>query len=390
MLGLMQQQKLMLSSIIRHAARQHGQSEVVSFMSDGTVRRATYLELERRCRRLAKALTGPLGVQFGDRVGTLAWNDYRHFELYYGVSGTGAVLNTVNVRLAPEDVAYVIKHAGSRVLFVDPSLIPLLQAVVQQVAQNVQHVVILADKPVDVGLPAGIELHCYEDLIARSDEDYQWLEFDEELASVLTYTSGTTGRPKGVLYSHRASMLQSYAVNSADVFGLRAVDRVLPCASMYHATAWTLPYSAPMVGASLILPGRLLDGANLYRMIESESVTFALGVPTIWMGFLDYLDGAGQQISTMKRVLSGGSAVTRPLIERFRKYGVRVDHAWGMTECGPVTAYNAPVPATARLDGDAYVELTLRQGRPFLAPTSRLSMMKEKSCRATARRLARC
>jgi acyl-CoA synthetase (AMP-forming)/AMP-acid ligase II len=226
-------------------------------------------------------------------------------------------------------------------------------------------VVVLSDKPVKVKLPAGIEVHCYEELMARSDENYEWPQFDEESGSVLTYTSGTTGRPKGVLYSHRQSMLQAYAVNCADVFGLRAVDRILPCASMYHATAWTLPYSAPMVGASLILPGRSLDAASLYKMAETERVTFAFGVPTIWMGFLDYLKETGQTVTTMKRVLSGGSAVTRPLIERFLEHGVRVDHAWGMTECGPVTAFNAPVAATADLKGEEWMELRVRQGRPF-------------------------
>jgi acyl-CoA synthetase (AMP-forming)/AMP-acid ligase II len=364
MLGLMQHQKLLLSTVITHAARQHAKGEVVSFMSDGTVHRTNYFDLERRCRRLAKVVRS-LGVAPGDRVGSLAWNDYRHFELYYGVSGTGAILNTVNVRLAPEDVGYVINHAGSSVLFVDASLKGLMENVADLVKDTVRHVVILSAKPIDIHLPPGIEVHCYEELMAASDEDYVWPEFDEESGSVLTYTSGTTGRPKGVLYSHRQSLLQSYAVNSADVFGLRAVDRILPCASMYHATAWTLPYSAPMVGASLILPGRSLDPPSLYRIVEGERVTFGLGVPTIWMGFLDYLSETGQKITTMKRVLAGGSALTRPLIERFTAQGVRVDHAWGMTECGPVTAYNAPVAETANLTGEDHIELRLRQGRPF-------------------------
>jgi fatty-acyl-CoA synthase len=359
----MQRHELMLSSIIRHAARQHGGSEVVSFMADGVVHRINYFDLERRCRRLAGSMQG-LGVCFGDRVGTLAWNDFRHFELYYGVSGTGAVLNTVNVRLADDDVAYVINHADSKVLFVDPSLIPLLRRIAPLVRDTVRHVVVMSDQATDPDLPTGMQVHCYEELMARGDDSYVWPEFDEDSASVLTYTSGTTGRPKGVLYSHRATMLQSYAVNGADAFGLRAVDRILSCASMYHATAWTLPYSAPMVGASIVLPGRRLDGANLYRMIEGERVTFAFGVPTIWAGFFDHLRSTGGQLSTLKRVLAGGAPMTRLLIETFREYGVRAETQWGMTEC-VLTAYNAPVAATVDFEGDALIEMMLRQGRPL-------------------------
>ena len=287
MLGLMQRYPLLISSLIVHAARHRGGTEVVSNLGGPTLHRTTYAEVERRSRRLAGAL-GKLGVGLGDRVATLAWNDFRHLELYYGVSGMGAVCHTVNPRLSTEDIAFIMTDAKDSILFADPSFAALLTEIAPAVSPCVRAVVLLTDEAGmrDVALPPSMRLYCYETLLAEADEDYAWPEFDENTASALCYTSGTTGRPKGVLYSHRATMLHTYAGNSAEVFGIRSVDRVLPAASMYHACAWGLPYCATMVGAALILPGRHLDGASLYRMLESERVTMTAGVPTIWLGLL--------------------------------------------------------------------------------------------------------
>src|SRR5271166_2122549 len=282
MQGLMQRYPLLISSLIVHAARHRGDAEVISNLGGPSLHRTTYAEVERRSRRLARVLA-KLGVGLGDRVATLAWNDYRHLELYYGVSGMGAVCHTVNPRLSADDIAFILTDAQDCIIFADPSFA----------------VVLLADAKgmKDIELAPGMRLYCYETLLAEADEDYVWPEFDENTASALCYTSGTTGRPKGVLYSHRATMLHTYAGNSAETFGIRSVDRILPAASMYHACAWGLPYCATMVGAALILPGRHLDGASLFRMLESERVTMTAGVPTIWLGLLAHLRSSGERLT---------------------------------------------------------------------------------------------
>ncbi|MDI3306934.1 MAG: long-chain-fatty-acid--CoA ligase [Acetobacteraceae bacterium] len=363
MLGLMQRHPLLLSSIIAHAARHHASAEVVSVLSDGSIHRTNYAEVERRARRLARVLQN-LGVQPGDRIATLAWNDHRHLELYYGVSGMGAVCHTVNPRLAPDDIAFIMQDAADTLLFADAGFAPLVAGIVPHVP-SLRAVVALCDAEAmpALDLPAGMALHAYEALMAAADEDYAWPEFDENTASALCYTSGTTGRPKGVLYSHRSSMLHAYAANMADYFALRATDRVLPAASMYHATGWALPYCAPMAGAALILPGRQLDGAGLVRLLNEERATFSAGVPTIWLGVLQHLQATGMRLTTLRRVVSGGSAVPRVVFEGLDAHGVEVQQGWGMTETSPLVTCNAPKPATLDLPAEAAMRLRLKQGR---------------------------
>ena len=365
MQGLMQLQPLLVSSIIRHAARHHGSTEVVSQMSETVRHRTNYAAIEQRSRRLARVLQG-LAVRFGDRVGTLAWNTYRHLELFYAISGSGAVCHTVNPRLAQHDIEYIINHGGDSVLFADPSFAALVRSIAPAIREQVRAVVIMttpSEMP-ELDLPAGMVLHCYEALMAEADEDFIWPQFDENTASALCYTSGTTGQPKGVLYSHRSTLLHAYAANSADAFAMRAADRVLPGAPLYHAAAWSVPYTVPMAGAALILPGRHLDGASLVRLLNEERVSMTAAVPTVWLGVLAYLRESGQRLTHLKRIFSGGSAVPRAMVEGFAEYGVEVQQGWGMTETSPLVSVYAPSAATAGLSGEAETRLRLKQGRP--------------------------
>jgi len=364
MLGLMQQQPLMIASIIKHAARHHGATEVVAKLTDGRIHRYTYADAEQRARRLVRALE-QLGVRPGDRVATLAWNDHRHFEIYYAVSGMGAIVHTVNPRLAPEDIVYIIGHAEDAVLFADPAFAPLVAAIVPALPR-LRAVVVMTDagSMPALALPGSAQLLCYEDLIAASDASYAWPEFDENTASALCYTSGTTGRPKGVLYSHRSTLLHAYACAVPDVLGIRATDRVMPIVPMFHANAWGIPYVAPMAGAALVMPGRHLDGASVHGLMDAERVTASAGVPTVWLGLLHHLESTGARLASLERLLCGGSACPSVLIETFRdKYGVRVGHGWGMTETSPVAAVNAAKPETEPLEGDAAVRQRAKQGR---------------------------
>ncbi|HSU05437.1 MAG TPA: long-chain fatty acid--CoA ligase [Acetobacteraceae bacterium] len=365
MLGLMQQQPLLVSSIIRHAARYHGGAEVVSQMNETTRHRTTYATLERRSRRLARVLHA-LGVKPGDRVGTLAWNTYRHLELFYAISGSGAVCHTINPRLAQQDIKYIITHAGDSVLFVDASFAELTETIAPAIGGCVHAVVMMTaseDMP-EMNLPAGIALHCYETLMQAADEDFDWPIFDENTAGALCYTSGTTGQPKGVLYSHRSTVLHAYAANTADAFGLRAVDRMMPGAPMFHAAAWSVPYTVPMVGAALILPGRHLDPASLVTLLNDERVTMTGAVPTVWLAVLGYLGETGQRLPHLRRIFSGGSAVPRAMIEGFAGYGIEVQHGWGMTETSPLVSAFAPMPNVADCTGEPAIRVRLKQGRP--------------------------
>jgi fatty-acyl-CoA synthase len=365
MLGLMQRQPLMISAVLRHAARHHGGTEIVSKDADGAIHRTTWVGLERRARQLVRVLT-MLGIGAGDRVGTLAWNTARHLEIYYAAPGMQAICHTVNPRLHPDDIAYIINDAGDRIVFADTSFTELIATIAPQVAEGVQAMVMLTDAAhmPDIALPPGMRLLCYDELVASADDNYLWPEFDENTASSLCYTSGTTGRPKGVLYSHRSTLIHGYAVNMADVLAIRAVDRVLPVVPMFHVNAWGIPYAAAMAGAALVLPGRHLDGASLAALMNQERVTMAAGVPTVWLGLLSHLRGNGERLATVRRIITGGSACPPLLIDAFEdEYGVTMQHAWGMTELSPVGTFNQPKSEQVESDTAARRRHMLKQGR---------------------------
>ncbi len=344
MLGLMQDRPLMIADIIRHAARHHGSTDIVSRLIDGRIHRTDYRTLERRAARLAGVLQR-LGVRPGDRVATLAWNSYRHMELYYAISGMGAVCHTVNPRLSADDIAYILNDARDGVLFADLSFVALMEQALPLLAGHLRTVVLLADaaEMVDLARPAGIDLLCYETLMDAADEDFAWPVFDERTASGLCYTSGTTGRPKGVLYSHRSTVLHAMAANGAAVFGLRPGDRAMPVVPMFHVNGWGSAYTAPAAGAALVMPGRHLDGPSVATLMNAERVSVSAGVPTVWLGLLAHLRASGERLETVKRLIIGGSACPPALIEAFdREYGVTVEHAWGMTETSPLGTFNTP------------------------------------------------
>jgi acyl-CoA synthetase (AMP-forming)/AMP-acid ligase II len=364
MFGLMQTRPLMISSIIEHAALNHATTEVVSKTVEGTLHRYTYADAERRMRQLAKVLV-KLGVRSTDRVATLAWNGFRHLEIYYAAPGMGAMYHTINPRLGVEDIAFIIEDAQDCVLFAETSFTALLTALAPRMP-SVKAVVMMtdADHMPDVPLAPGMALYCYEDLMAAADDDFAWPLLDERTASGLCYTSGTTGKPKGVLYSHRSTVLHAMAITTADVMGLRAVDRVMPVVPMFHVNAWGIPFAAPLVGATLIMPGRHLDGASVAALMNEERVTFSAGVPTIWLGLLQHLRATGTRLETVKRLVIGGSACPPMLIDAFgHEYGITVDHAWGMTETSPLGTYNQAKASDATLSEEARALRRLNQGR---------------------------
>ena len=333
--GLMMQPPLLISSLLVHAERHHGEQEIVSRRVEGDIHRQTYRELAVRSRRMAKAL-GALGVQAGDRVGTLAWNGHRHMELYYAVSGSGAVLHTFNPRLHPDQVVYIADHAEDQVLFFDLTFLPLVEAIAPR-ARHINAFVAMTDR---AHMPAASkidQLLCYEDLLEAQSDGYDWPSFDENLASSLCYTSGTTGNPKGVLYSHRSTVLHTFAIALPDALNCSARDTILPVVPMFHVNAWGLPYAACMVGAKMVFPGPGLDGKSLHELFEAEKVTLSAGVPTVWQGLLGYVEANGLKFSTMRRSVIGGSACPPAMIRKFAEvYDVQVLHAWGMTEMSPV------------------------------------------------------
>ncbi len=333
--GLMMQEPLLISSLLVHAERHHGEQEVVSRRVEGDLHRTTYRELAARSRRMAKALAAR-GVQPGQRVATLAWNGYRHMELYYAVSGSGAVLHTLNPRLHPDHVVYIADHAEDQVLFFDMTFLPLVEAIAGRV-KTIKTFVAMTDRahmPKDSKIP---NLLCFEDLIEAHDAAFDWPTFDENVASSLCYTSGTTGNPKGVLYSHRSTVLHTFAIALPDALNCSARDTILPVVPMFHVNAWGLPYAACMMGAKLVFPGPGLDGKSLHDLFESERVTLSAGVPTVWQGLLGFVEANGLKFSTMRRTVIGGSACPPAMMQAFQeRYDVQVIHAWGMTEMSPV------------------------------------------------------
>jgi acyl-CoA synthetase (AMP-forming)/AMP-acid ligase II len=359
--GLMQQTPLLISSIVRYAAAAHGTREIVSRQIDGPIFRYDYAGLARRAEQAAKALQA-LGVRPGDRVSSLAWNTHRHLELFFAVPGFGAVLHTANPRLFDDQIVYTINHAESRVLLFEKNLLALVERLAPQLS-TVKTFVMLTDQT--QGEPGAVDALCYETLLAAEAPGLDWPSFDENAAAVLCYTSGTTGDPKGVLYSHRAIVLHAMGAGLAAAFGFTAFDVVMPCSSLYHATAWGLPFVAPICGSKLVLPGERMDGASLHELIEAEGVTFSGGVPTIWTLYLAWLEQAGKTAGTLKRVVIGGSAVPESLVRAFRDdYGVDVTHAWGMTETSPLGTLSVPSPEVAAMPAEQQLRYKLKQGRP--------------------------
>lgn len=361
MLGLMQNRPLLISSLIEHAAKQHKDSEIVSRTIEGPIHRYTYADCASRSRKLAKALE-KLGVKTGDRVGTMAFNGYRHVELYFGVSGMGAVCHTVNPRLSAEHVIYILNHAEDKYFFFDLPFVPLLEAVEDKLS-SVEGFVIMTDKDhmPQTKLKNAI---CYEELVEAENDDYVWPDMDENAASALCYTSGTTGNPKGVMYSHRSTVLHAMAGLAVDGIGYSSKDAMMPVVPMFHVNAWGIPYGCAMCGAKMVMPGAQMDGKSLYELMELEQVTLSAGVPTIWMMLLAYVKEAGKQFSSMRRTVIGGSAAPRSMIETFRTvYKVDVLHAWGMTETSPLGTVCWPKKKHEGMSEDDLVTLSLKQGR---------------------------
>jgi 3-(methylthio)propionyl---CoA ligase len=356
MLGLMQDRPLLIASLIEFADRYHGSTEIVSRTVEGPIHRYTYTDAHARARRLAKALRR-LGVGEGDRIGTFGWNGYRHFEVYFAVSGIGAVCHTINPRLFGEQIAYIVNHAEDRFIFFDLTFAPLV-AQLRPHCPKVEAWVAMTDPAhMPESVPDGL---CFEELVAAENDDLEWPLLDENAASSLCYTSGTTGNPKGVLYSHRSTVLHSYGAALPDAMNLSARDTILPVVPMFHANAWGIPYAAPLVGAKLVFPGAALDGKSVYELFEAEQVTFSAGVPTVWFGVLQYLEQTGQRLGTLKRTVIGGSACPPAMIRSLEGLGVEVLHAWGMTEMSPL---GVVCQAKRALGEEARLALKAKQGR---------------------------
>ncbi|MEA3195008.1 MAG: 3-(methylthio)propionyl---CoA ligase [Betaproteobacteria bacterium] len=355
MQGLMMDMPLLISGLIRHADRHHGATEIVSKTVEGGIHRYTYREAHTRARRLANALK-KLGVRPYDRVATLAWNGFRHYEIYYAVAGSGAVIHTINPRLFPDQIAYIANHAEDKVVFYDTTFAPLIEKLKPQL-KSVQHFI-----PLDAS---------YEKLL--ENDDFEWPTFDENTAACLCYTSGTTGNPKGALYSHRSTMIHAYAAALPDTLNLSAREVVLPVVPMFHVNAWSLPYSCTLVGAKMVFPGPHLDGKSLHELFESEAVTMSAGVPTVWLGLLNYLKQNNLRFSTLKSTVIGGSACPPAMIRAFQDdYGVQVLHAWGMTEMSPLGTAGTLKAKQQKLGKEERYAIQNKQGRAIFGVDMRI------------------
>ncbi len=363
MRGQMMDTPLLITPLIQYAAQYHGDTEIVSRSVEGPIHRYTYAESYARMQRLAHALRR-LGVELGDRVATLAWNGYRHFELYFAVSGIGAVLHTINPRLAPQQIIYVVNHAEDGYIFTDLTFVPLLEAVAEHL-QTVKGVVVMTDAEhmPETKLP---NVLCYEDLLAAEDDSFDWPTFDENTASSLCYTSGTTGNPKGSLYIHRATVLHTFAACGGDCVNLSSNQTVLPAVPMFHVNAWGIPYACAKSGAKLVLPGAQYDGESVFELLDTEKVTISAGVPTIWLMLLQYLEASNKTLEHLQMTLIGGSAVPRSMIDTFEeKYDVRVFQAWGMTEMSPIGTTGNLKARIAALPAEERRAYQQKQGRAF-------------------------
>ena len=361
--GLMMDVPLTITAIMQHADRVNGDSEIVSVTRDNPRHRYRYRDAFRRTRQLANAIAG-WGLAGGDRVATLAWNDYRHFETYYAAACSGYVCHTINPRLFPEQIIYIINHAEDRAVFVDPDFLPLVEAVADK-CPGVEHWVVLTDEAhmPETSLPGAI---CYERLVHGHSDSFDWPELDEQQACALCYTSGTTGNPKGVLYSHRSTLLHAYATLMPDALGISRNDAVLPIVPMFHVNAWGLPYAAPMVGAKIVFPGsKMGDGETLTTLMNEEQVTRSAGVPTVWLNLLAYLRESGKTVASLEQVIVGGAACPLSIMEAFERHGVETRVGWGMTEMSPLGSANASWAARDRYDPETFAKLRQKAGRPI-------------------------
>ncbi|MCC7347377.1 MAG: long-chain-fatty-acid--CoA ligase [Variibacter sp.] len=361
MLGLMQDWPLRVHRLIDHAARHHGGRRVASRSVEGPIHATDYRTLRDRSRRLAQRL-GREGVRPGDRIATMAWNTWRHIEAWYGITGAGAVYHTLNPRLFPEQIGWILNHAESRMMMCDLTFVPLLEKISPSLPHVTRYVILTDARHMPrTTLPNAVD---YESWLAEADGDFDWVAVEENAAAGLCYTSGTTGHPKGVLYSHRSNVLHAMASTAPDMFGMRSADRVMPVVPMFHANGWCLPFSAALTGAGLVMPGPKLDGASIHELIEQEGVTFTAAVPTVWLGLLQHLEATGAGLGKLERVVIGGSACPRAMTKAFADRGVQVMHAWGMTETSPIGTIAGVKPEVAGGDAEAMLDLQETQGFP--------------------------
>lgn len=362
MLGNMMDRPLLISDLLTHAEKYHQSSTITSRRVEGDIHRYTYPEAAKRSKQLANALTG-LGIQLGDRIGTLAWNGYRHYEVYFAVSGLGAITHTINPRLFPEQLIYIINHAEDRIIFTDLTFVPLLEKLAPQLPK-LEKVVIMADadKMPETSLTNAV---CYESLIADQPDSFEWPRFDENTAAALCYTSGTTGNPKGVLYSHKSTLLHSFAAVSGDALGIDNTSTVLPVVPMFHVSAWGTPYACTQCGANLVFPGAGMDGGALTELIINEQANLLLGVPTIWLGLLDHLRRNDIKLESVNQVVIGGSAAPMSMIREFDEvHDAFVIHAWGMTEMSPIGTVGSMTRRVRELPREERYKVQQKQGRP--------------------------
>lgn len=360
--GLMMDRPLLISAVIEHAAAQYGEVEVVSRETHGPLFRYTYRDCARRSRQLANALAD-LGLKPGDIVGSIAWNNHRHLEAYYGVSGSGMVIHTCNPRLHAQQLIYIINHAGQKAMLFDATFAPLIKGIAAH-CPTVKTWICLSDAAHLPAIDGVADVRAYEDLIGPCSAQFNWPEFDENTGAALCYTSGTTGNPKGVLYSHRAIVLQAMAGCMPNVLSVSCRDTILPVVPMFHINAWCIPYGAPIAGAKLVLPGPRLDGESLYTLMEDEKVTLSAGVPSIWQGLIAYVEQKGLRFSTMRRTGVGGSAMPQALIAKFADtYQVEVRHGWGMTETTAVATMGTLTPRDLALPKEQQYAIVARQGK---------------------------
>ena len=362
MMGQMQTAPLLISSLIDHAERYHSETEIFSVSTDGSVEVVNWGSVARNARKMGSALT-KLGLDPQTRVATIAWNNRRHLELYYATSGAGFICHMINPRLFPEQLIYIINHARDHVLFVDKTFLPIIKGL-RDKFETIEHIVLMEGR--DEAAAAEIEgLKFYDELLETGDDDFEWPIFDENTASSVCYTSGTTGDPKGVLYSHRSTVLHAFSSNTMDVIGYSARDVVMPVVPMFHVNAWGAPYACAMSGSRMVMPGPDLSGEALVKLIETYGITLAMGVPTIWLGLLTYAKKTGAKLESLERTVVGGSACPPSMIAEFREdYGVDTVHAWGMSEMSPLGSSNQPLAKHAKLPIEEQHRLRENQGRP--------------------------